>query len=325
MTLKQAIKKIRGAISYAWNGFTGFLGRHKYAIGVSLLALVAGAALAASLVFFFPATIGTIIGLTAALPFIGAPVAAFLSSIGLVGAAAVIGGVASAVGMAAGAVGYGVVQTLRFIGNVVIGAYKGARNEVVGEPEEPATGPQLNTAETNLGNAVNAARDAVTVRVDTKADQLARHVSTKLGETKNELNDKVDNAETHLKDKLHKTKKEVRALNKKMDTVTNLLSRLLAETEEEADAEEEDTFTRKGKVVDLSSKRDSKEAKRDSKEAKGGSEEVLFAPLPRRPAPAPISTNPASVQTSMFGSSVASATGDTSMPSETPSLGGGAK
>lgn len=165
MTLKQFFQKIRGATSYAWNGFTGFLGRHKYAIGVSLLALVAGAALAASLVFFFPATIGTLIGLTAALPFIGAPVAAFLSSIGLVGAAAVIGGAAAAVGMAAGAVGYGVVQTLRFIGNVVIGAYKGARNEVVGEPEEPATQQGLEDLEAHVNANTDAKATTINARI----------------------------------------------------------------------------------------------------------------------------------------------------------------
>jgi hypothetical protein len=139
MTLRELYNKFTGGVVAAWNGFTGFVGRHKYAIAVGFLGLIAGAAFAAALVFFFPATIGTIIGLTAALPFVGAPVAAFLSSIGLIGAAAVIGAATTAVSWAAGAVGYGVVQTLRFIGNVFVGAYKGAKAEAFGAAPEQAT------------------------------------------------------------------------------------------------------------------------------------------------------------------------------------------
>ncbi|KTC88102.1 MULTISPECIES: hypothetical protein [Legionella] len=258
MKLKDIGKAITGGISKAWNGLTGFLGRHKYAIGVTLLSLIGGAALTAALVFFFPATIATIIGFAAALPFVGAPVAAFLSSLGLVGAAAVIGGAATAVGLAGSTVAYGVAQLFRFIGNVVIGAYKGARNEVLGAPAALATEDRLNTAETNLGNAVDAARDLVNGHVDTKSEQIARHVTTKVTETRDALNRNITATEDHLKAKLKKarnevseTKDEVRALEGKIDTLSNMVSALLRPQQPSYDVQEQEKGrnTRNSKYV----------------------------------------------------------------------------
>ncbi|CDZ76327.1 hypothetical protein BN59_00594 [Legionella massiliensis] len=92
-------------IASAASATGNFLSRHWAATAAVVLGLIAFAAVTAALIFFWPATIAAIAGLSVTLPFVGAVAPfAFLSALSIPAAAAVVGAFAFAATIVASAV-----------------------------------------------------------------------------------------------------------------------------------------------------------------------------------------------------------------------------
>lgn len=185
--IASAAGKVGGAIVSAAQAIGQFIKDHKYAIAVTALAIVGGAALTAGIIFFWPAIVASAAAFTVALPTIGtiAPLA-WLSTLSLPAAAAVLGAFAAVGTMIAGGVLYGTANLLQGTWNFL----KHSANFFRGPTPstEPATKDELKQIVQDEVKAI------VKKQVGKKVNEAMEDVHKHINEEEQRLGVRVDHA-----------------------------------------------------------------------------------------------------------------------------------
>ncbi|WP_133140932.1 APC family permease [Legionella maceachernii] len=185
--IASAAGKVGGAIVGAAQAIGQFIKDHKYAIAITALAIVGGAALTAGIIFFWPAIVASAAAFTVALPTIGtvAPLA-WLSTLSLPAAAAVLGAFAAVGTMIAGGVLYGTANLLQGTWNFL----KHSANFFRGPTPstEPATKEELKQI------VKEEVKEIVKHQVQKKLDGAMEVVHQHINEEEQRLGVRVDHA-----------------------------------------------------------------------------------------------------------------------------------
>ncbi|MFV0821732.1 hypothetical protein [Legionella micdadei] len=181
------ITNVAGKIGDGFKAIGNFIKDHKYAIGVVALSILGGAALTAAIIFFWPGVVAAAAAFTVALPTIGtvAPLA-WLASLSLPGAAAVLGAFGIVGGMVAGATLYGVGNFLKGTWNFLKHTANFFRSST--PSAEPATKAELKDM---IDNEI---KDVVKAQVKKQVEKQLNTVHQHISEEEARLGQRVENA-----------------------------------------------------------------------------------------------------------------------------------